>query len=149
MVNYINVKSTQLSSFLLLHRYSQVTSFSYVHFRPFCWTNLNQMPFLNRYEKVTCENFDTQTTKLNLARHKKRCSAGTLYCTQCPDISTLSQCDFNFHVANKHSVQRPSIRYKCKLCHAEYTVFMLYVNTKTLNMEHKLDWELAILKWRT
>ena len=30
------------------------------------------MPSLNRNEKFTCEKCGTQTTKLNLARHKKR-----------------------------------------------------------------------------
>ena len=29
------------------------------------------MPSLNRNEKVTCENCGTQTTRLNLGRHKK------------------------------------------------------------------------------
>ena len=48
------------------------------------------MPPLNGYEKVTCENCGTQTTKLKLARHKKTCSVRTLYCTQCPYFSTTS-----------------------------------------------------------
>ena len=46
------------------------------------------MPSFNGNEKVTCEKCDTQFTKLNLARHKKSCSAGTLYCTQCPKFFT-------------------------------------------------------------
>ena len=73
------------------------------------------MPSLNRYEKVTCENCGTQTTKLNLARHKKSCSAGTLHCNQCPNFFTKSQNALNYHIAKKHSVPKPDITFKCKL----------------------------------
>ena len=75
------------------------------------------MPSLNRYEKVTFENCGTQTTKLNLARHKKRCSSGTLYFTQCPNFSTKSQNDLNYHIAKKHSPPKPDITFECKLCY--------------------------------
>ena len=40
------------------------------------------MPPLNRYEKVKCENCGTRTTIPNLARQKKICAAGTLFCIQ-------------------------------------------------------------------
>ena len=81
------------------------------------------MPSLNRNEKVTCENCGIQIPKYNLARHKKRCSAGTLYCTQCPDFSTLSQDDLNYHIVKQLSAAGPSKTYKCKLCHAEFPGF--------------------------
>ena len=48
---------------------------------------------------------------------------GTLYCTHCPNFSTLSQDALNYHVAKKHCVPRLSITYKCKLCHAEFPGF--------------------------
>ena len=92
------------------------------------------MPSLNRNEKVTCENFGTQITKPNLARHKKSCSVGTVYCTQCPNCSTLSPDDLNYHNAKKHSVPRPSITYKCKLCHAEFPG--LYALRQHKNTQH-------------
>ena len=78
------------------------------------------MPSLNRYEKVTCENFGTPTTKPKLARHKSRCSAGRLYCSQCPDFFTKSQNDLNYHIARKHSAPKHDITFKCKLCYAEF-----------------------------
>ena len=53
----------------------------------------------------------------------KRDVQRTLYCTQCPNFSTLSQDVLNYHVAKKHSVPRPSITYKCKLCHAVFLGF--------------------------
>ena len=107
------------------------------------------MPSLNGNEKVTCETCGVQITKPNLDHQKKSCSAGTLYCPKCQNFFTKSSDDLNYHMAKKHSVPRPSITYKCKLCQAEVSGFMLYVNTKMLNMENKLDSERAILMWRT
>ena len=80
---------TSSSSLFHLHCYSQTNSISYVHFKSLCFLrNFTQIASFNRYEKVTCENCGTQTTKVNLARHKKKCSAGTLHCSQCPNLST-------------------------------------------------------------
>ena len=92
------------------------------------------MPSLNRNEKVTCENCGVQFTKYNLARHKKSCSAGTLYCTQCPNFSTLSQEDLNYHIAKQHSAAGPSKTYKCNLCHAEF--LGLYALRQHKNTQH-------------
>ena len=77
-LNILGKKIFAIISFALLQ--SSCFNF-YVHFRSICLTLFSQMPSLNRYEKVTCENCGTQTTKLNLARHNKSCSAGTLYFT--------------------------------------------------------------------
>ena len=91
------------------------------------------MPALDRNVKVTCENCGTSVSKYNLSRHKKRCSAGTLYCTQCPNFSTLSQDDLNYHIAKQHSVAGPSKTYKGKLCYAEFPGFyalLQYKNTQ-------------------
>ena len=81
------------------------------------------MPSLNRYENVTCENCGTQTTKPNLACHRKRCSVGTLCCTQCPNFSTESQNDLSYHNARKHSAPKPDVTFKCKLCFQEFPGF--------------------------
>ena len=92
------------------------------------------MPSLNRNEKVTCENSGVQITKYHLARHKKRCSAGTLYCTQFPNFSTLAQDDLNYHIAKQHSAAGPSKTYKCTLCHAEFPGF--YALRQHKNTQH-------------
>ena len=92
------------------------------------------MPSLNGNEKVTCENYGVQITKLNLARHKKSCFAGTLYCTQCPNFSTKSRDDLNYHFAKQHSAAGPSITYKCKLCHAEFPGFSAL--RQHINIQH-------------
>ena len=95
------------------------------------------MSSLNRYEKVTCENCGTQTTKLKLARHKKSCSAGTLYCTRCPNFSTKSQNDLNYHIAKKHSAPKPAITFKCKLCFPEFPGF--YALRQYRNTQHGMQ----------
>ena len=81
---------------------------------------ITKMPSFFGKQKITCECCGTQVTRNKIVRHKRRYSAGTLYCTQCPNSSTLSWHDLKYHVAKKHSVPRPSITYKCKLCHAEF-----------------------------
>ena len=78
----------------------------HVFFRLLFQTPIIETPSLNRNEKVTCEHRGTQTTKLNPARHKKKCSAGTLYCNQCPNFSTKSRNDLNYHIAKKHSAPK-------------------------------------------
>ena len=92
------------------------------------------MPALNRNEKVTCENCGVQITKLNLARHNKHCSAGTLYCAQCPNFSTLSQDDLNSYIAKQHGKAGPSKTYKSKLCYAEFPGF--YALRQHKNTQH-------------
>ena len=92
------------------------------------------MPSLNRNEKVAFENCGVQITKYNLARHKKSCSAGTLFCSKCPNFSTLSQDDLNYHIVKQHSAAGPSKTYKCTLCHAEFPGF--YALRQHKNTQH-------------
>ena len=92
------------------------------------------MPSLIRKEKVSCEHCGTQVTRNNSVRQKNRCSAGKLYRTQCPNFSTFSQDDLNYHFAKKHSALRTSITYKCKLCHAEFHGF--YALGQHKNIQH-------------
>ena len=109
----------------------------HIFFRLFCQTTFIEMHSLNRYEEVTCENCDTQTTKLNLKRHKKSCSAGTLYCTQCPNFSTKSQNDLNYHIAKKHSAPKLDVTFKCKLCYQEFPRF--YALRQHRNTQHGMQ----------
>ena len=95
------------------------------------------MPSLNRNEKVTCENCGTQTTRNNIVRHKKRRSAGTLYCTQCPTFSKKSPNDLKYHTAKKHSTPKPDITFKCKLCYQEFPGF--YALRQHKNTQHGMQ----------
>ena len=89
---------------------------------------------MDRNVNVTCENCGVQITKLNLARHKSRCSGGTLYCPKFLNFSTKSRVDLNYHIAKQHSASGPSITYKCKLCHAEFPGF--YALRQHKNSQH-------------
>ena len=95
----------------------------HVYFRLFCQTTIFEMPSLIPKEKTTCENCGTQTTRNNIVRNKKRCSAGTLYCTHCLNFPTKSQNDLNYHIAMKHSAPNFDVTFKCKLCYQEFPGF--------------------------
>ena len=60
------------------------------------------MPAVDRNVKVTCENCGTSVTKKHLSRHKSCFSGGALYCPKCPNLSTKSRDDLNYHIAKKH-----------------------------------------------
>ena len=95
------------------------------------------MPSLIRKEKITYETCGTQTTRNNIVRHKKSCSAGTLFCTQCPNFSTKSQDDLNYHIAKKHSAPKLDVTFKCKLCYQEFPG--LYALPQHRNTQHGMQ----------
>ena len=109
----------------------------HVFFRLLCQTSFIEMPSLFRKEKVTCENCGTQTTKKIIVRHKKRCSAGTLYCTQCSSFSTKSKDDLNYHFAKKHSAPKLDVTSKCKLCYQKFPGF--YALRQHRNTQHAMQ----------
>ena len=89
------------------------------------------MPALERNVKVTCGNCRTSVTKKNLSRHKLRCSGGTLYCANCPNFSTKSRDDLNYHIAKKHATPRAKNTHKCKICFKEFSGFYALRQHKT------------------
>ena len=109
----------------------------HVYFRLFCQTTIIELPSLIRNEKITCKNCGTGTTRNNVERQKKRCSVGTLYCTQCPNFSTKNQNDLNYHIAKKHSARKPDVTFKCKLCCQELPGF--YASRQHRNTQHGLQ----------
>ena len=93
--------------------------------------------FVNPKRKVTSETFGTQTTRNKIVRHKKSCSAGTLYCTHCPHFSTKSQNDLKYDIGKKHSSPKPDITCKCKLCYQEFPGF--YALRQHRNPQHGMQ----------
>ena len=81
------------------------------------------MPLLIRKGKNKCEKCGTPSTRNNIVHHKKKCTVGTLCCTQCPNFSTKSQKDLNYHIVKKHSASKPDVTFKCKLCYQEFPGF--------------------------
>ena len=67
----------------------------------------------------------------------KSCSAGILFCTQCPNFSTKSQEDLNYHNAKKHSAPKPDVTFKCKLCYQEFLGF--YALRQHRNTQHDMQ----------
>ena len=57
-----------------------------------------------------------------------------VHCPKCPIFFIKSREDSNYHIAKKHSVPRPSITYKCKLCYAEFPAF--YALRQHKNAQH-------------
>ena len=90
-----------------------------------------------RKQKISRENCGTQTTRNNIVRNKKRCSVGTLYCTQCPNFSTKSQNGLNYHIAKKHSASELDVTFKCKLCYQEFPGF--YALRQHRNTQHGMQ----------
>ena len=88
-----------------------------------CFATVKLLQASRLFQKNTCENCGTQTTRNNTVRHKKRCSVGTLYCTQCPSFSKKAQNHLNHHIAKKHSAPKPDVTFKCKLCYQEFPGF--------------------------
>ena len=110
-----------------------------VYFRLFCQTTNIEMRSLIRKEKITCENCGTQTTSNNIVRHKKRCSVGTMYCTQCPSYSRKAQ-NIRITILLRSTVPQnlispSSVNFVIKVSRD----FMLYVKIETLNTECRSD----------
>ena len=81
------------------------------------------MPALDRNAKVACDNCATLVSKQSLAKHKKKCSVGTLYCSKCSNFSTKSQKVLNYHIAKKHGTSKPKTTHTCKVCKEEFAGF--------------------------
>ena len=81
------------------------------------------MPALCRNQKVTCDNCGTLVSKQNLAKHKKKFSVGTLYCSRSRNFSTKSQKDLNFHIERKHGTSNSKTTHTCKECKGEFAGF--------------------------
>ena len=113
------ILATIFSPLFHLHRYRQVASiFTFIS------DYFVELLFLKCLRSIETrklrENCGTQTAKLNLARHKKRCSVGTLFCTKCPNFSTKSRNDLIYRIAKKCSAPKPDITFKCKHCFQDF-----------------------------
>ena len=56
------------------------------------------------------------------------------YCSKCPNFSTKSKDDLNYHIAKQHSAAGPKNNHTCKLCHAESGSF--YALRQHKNTQH-------------
>ena len=77
------------------------------------------MPALNRNEKVKCEDCGNMFTRINAARHQKRCAKGVVSCAECK-YSTYNQQEMNYHVAKKHAPASSKQSTVCSSCEQEF-----------------------------
>ena len=119
----------------------------HVYFRLFCQPTSIEMPSSIQKEKITCENCGSQTTRNNIVRHRKRCSACTLYCTHCPNFSTKSQSDLNHRIAKKHSAQNLMSPSSVNFVIKSFQDFTLYVNIETFKTQNRLDQKQKMWMW--
>ena len=54
-----------------------------------------------------------------------------MYCANCPNFSTTSRDDINYHIAKKHATPRVKITHKCKSCFKEFSGFYTLRQLKT------------------
>ena len=106
------------SSWLKLYFFSDCSAL-----KEWLYCSAPTMPALDQNVNVTCGICGILVTNKNLSRHKSRCSGGTLLCTQCPNFSTKSQNDLNYHTAKKHSAPKFEFIFKCKLFYQEFPRF--------------------------
>ena len=114
-------------------------------FRLFCFEKSclksPAMPALNRNDIFTVGICGTSVRKPHLSRHKSRCSGGTLYCSKCPNFSTKSRDDLNYHIAKKHGTPRVKNTHRCKICLKNFPGFYALRQHKT--SEHGLQMKTA------
>ena len=60
-----------------------------------------------------------------------------MYCTNCPNFSTKSREDLNYHIAKKHATPRVKTTHKCKICYKEFSGF--YALRKHKTSEHRVQ----------
>ena len=75
--------------------------------------------------------------KENLSRHKFRCSGGTLYCANCPNLPTKSRDDLKYHISKKQATTPLKNTHKHKICFREFSGF--YALRQHKRSEHGLQ----------
>ena len=105
------------------------------------------MPALDRNVKNTCGNCWTSVTKQHLSRHKSRCSGGTVYCPNCPDFSTKSGEDLNYHLPKYMQHLEWKIHPSLKIVSKSFLAFMRCDYTKQASMDFR--WNQLNLAWVT
>ena len=111
-------------------------------------TNFTQMLSFNRYEKITCENCGTQTSKPNVAHPRKGCSIGTLHCTQCTKFSRNHKIIWITILLRSTAPQDLKSPSSVNFVSKRVQDFTLYVYTKTRKTECRSDQEQELRMWK-
>ena len=107
-----------------------------VNFRLICYIHITDIPALNRDEKITCESCGTQTTKRSFVQHRTRCSAGSLTCHSCFNVSTKLRAKMIYHFAKKNFIATARDLIKSNFLTKTFAAFTFCGNISWGKMEY-------------
>ena len=81
------------------------------------------MPAKDRNLPVNCENCGKSVVKAHIARHRKTCMMGTLYCKKrnC-NFATKNAAELSYHIAKAHGAKVRNTLNKCVVCQKQSQV---------------------------
>ena len=90
------------------------------------------MPSKDRNLSVNCEKCGKSIVKTNIARHRKTCMMGTLYCKKknC-NFATKNAAELSYHIAKAHGAKIRNTVNKCVVCQKQFPSFY------SLQLHHK------------
>ena len=82
------------------------------------------MPAKDRNLRVNCENCGKSVVKAHIARHRKTCMMGTLYCKKrnC-NFATKNAAELSYHIAKAHGAKVRNTLNKCVVCQKQFPSF--------------------------
>ena len=82
------------------------------------------MPAKDRHLQISCEKCGKSIVKYHIARHRKTCSSGTLYCKKrnC-NFATKNLAELSYHIAKSHGSKKRNTLNKCVVCQRDFPNF--------------------------
>ena len=81
------------------------------------------MPALDRNLPVKPTKCNKMVVKKNMARQKRSCDCGTLYCPKCLHFSTKKKEELNYHMAMHHATKDTKLITMFTVCLEEFPSF--------------------------
>ena len=82
------------------------------------------MPAKDQHLQISCEKCGKAIVKYHIARHRKTCSSGTLYCKKrnC-NFATKNSAELSYHIAKSHGSKKRNTLNKCVVCQRDFPSF--------------------------
>ena len=82
------------------------------------------MPAKERHLQISCGKCGKSIVKYHIARHRKTCSSGTLYCKKrnC-NFATKNSAELSYHIAKSHGSKKRNTLNKCVVCQRDFPSF--------------------------
>ena len=82
------------------------------------------MPAKDRNLPINCEKCVKSFVKAHIARHRKTCMMGTLYCKKKNyNFATKNAAEFSYHIAKAHGAKIRITLNKCVVCQKQFPSF--------------------------